>query len=71
MTDPLSIAKPRRIGIDEVVRRVNKRKSTIYARMKLGMFPQRNQDGWLESDIDQYVLTGKVGANDALTQAAA
>jgi predicted DNA-binding transcriptional regulator AlpA len=68
-------SKPRRISIEEVVGRVNKKKSTIYARMKLNKFPQRNQDGWLEEDIDYYVLHGACrpanAANDSQHHAAA
>jgi predicted DNA-binding transcriptional regulator AlpA len=68
-------SKPKRIGIEEVVTRVNKKKSTIYARMKLNKFPQRNQDGWLEEDIDYYVLYGACrpvsAANDSQHHAAA
>lgn len=50
----------RRIGIDEVEKRVNKKKTVIYDRMKNGKFPKRNQDGWLEEEIDYYVRHGQV-----------
>lgn len=50
----------RRIGLKEVELRVNKKKSVIYQRMTNGMFPERNQDGWLEEDIEYYVLHGSV-----------
>jgi predicted DNA-binding transcriptional regulator AlpA len=61
----------RRIGIEEVEKRVNKKKTVIYERMKKGTFPSRNQDGWLEEDIDYYVRTGTVKAAANGDQAAA
>lgn len=50
----------RRIGIEEVEKRVNKKKTVIYDRMKNGKFPKRNQDGWLEEDIEYYVRHGAI-----------
>jgi predicted DNA-binding transcriptional regulator AlpA len=64
----------RRIGIEEVEHRVNKKKSTIYRRVKENQFPQRNSDGWLESEIDYYVKHGvcpPAASNDGSHQAAA
>lgn len=57
----------RRISIETVEARVNKKKSTIYARMKDNKFPQRNIDGWLESEVDYYVAKGMwpPASNDA------
>jgi predicted DNA-binding transcriptional regulator AlpA len=49
-------AKPSRIiDINEVKRRVNLSKATIYRRMADGTFPKRCPDGWLESDIDNHI----------------
>jgi predicted DNA-binding transcriptional regulator AlpA len=73
MNTTQSVERDRRIGIEEVVSRVNKRKSTIYARMKAGAFPQRNHDGWLDSEIDYYVKSGvwpPIASNDHQAQAA-
>lgn len=49
---------PRRIGLNEVMHRTNLKKTAIYDRISKGIFPTRNNDGWLESDIDYYVLHG-------------
>lgn len=49
------------IGLDEVMSRTGLSRSTIYAWMNAGLFPQRRKlgprrVGWLESDIEAWIM---------------
>lgn len=66
------------IRIAQVEAKVGLKKSAIYKRMKEKEFPPqiklgRHASGWLESDIDEWILkmAGKVPANDEQKQQAA
>lgn len=66
------------IRIAQVEAKVGLKKSAIYKRMKEKEFPQkiklgRHASGWLESDIDEWILqmAGKIPANDDQNQRAA
>lgn len=60
------------IGLDEVSRRINRKTTVIYKMMREGKFPKRYRNGWLESDVINY-MQGVVneGANDDGHEAAA
>jgi prophage regulatory protein len=54
----------RLLAMNEVIRRVNLSRSTIYRKMKLGTFPapldlSENRIAWPESDIDAWLMTRK------------
>lgn len=44
------------IGLEAVIEKVNRKRAWIYAQMKLNKFPKKRKLGWLESEIDDYML---------------